>query len=252
MGILGKFEEEKKISKKDYYKDLQKYQLRLSILQRELRTREIPLILAFEGWDASGKGGAIKRVTEKLDPRGLKVYPVGAPSGDEIKRHYLWRFWSRLPRKGEIVIFDRTWYGRVMVERVEGFATEYEWKRAYHEINEFEKTLINDDTILCKFFMHISKDEQLRRFTDRQDDPFKSWKITAEDWRNREKWELYEAAVEEMISKTDTKASPWHVICGVNKRMARIEVLKAITHTIEDFCKIDKELLYQQELAQKH
>lgn len=252
MAILGKYEEEKKISRNDYNKELLKYQLRLSILQRELRNREIPLILAFEGWDASGKGGAIKRLTEKLDPRGLKVYPVGAPSEDESKRHYLWRFWSRLPRKGELIVFDRTWYGRVMVERVEGFATEYAWKRAYHEINEFEKTLVNDDMILCKFFMHISKEEQLRRFTDRQEDPFKSWKITAEDWRNREKWELYEAAIEEMISKTDTKTAPWTIINGINKRIARIDVLKTVTSKIEEFCKIDRELLYQQEHQQKH
>ena len=247
MGILKKFEEPRKISKKHYYKELEKYQLRISILQRELRSRNIPIILAFEGWDAAGKGGAIKRVTEKLDPRGLKVYPVGAPSEDEKSRNYLWRFWSRMPRKGEMVIFDRTWYGRVMVERVEGFATEYEWKRAYHEINEFEKTLINDNILLMKFFMHISKDEQLRRFTARQDDPFKAWKITEEDWRNREKWELYETAIEAMLSKTDTKTCPWNIINGINKRCARLEVLKIVTEAIENFCNIDQSLLYQHE-----
>ncbi|MEW5822196.1 MAG: UDP-galactose-lipid carrier transferase [Cyanobacteriota bacterium] len=244
MGILSKFESEKKLNKKEYYKELEKYQLRLTFLQREMRSRGVPLIMAFEGWDAAGKGGAIKRFTEKLDPRGLKVYPTGAPNDDEKARNYLWRFWSRLPRKGEIVIFDRTWYGRIMVERVEGFATEYEWKRAYHEINEFEKTLINDGHILLKFFIHITKEEQLRRFTERQNDPFKSWKITEEDWRNREKWELYKVAVEEMLEKTETKHCPWNIINGNNKRYSRIKVLKTITSTIEEYCKIDEKLLY--------
>lgn len=244
MGFLSDYEDEKKYSKKDYLKDLAKYQLRLTFLQRELRSRGIPLVLAFEGWDAAGKGGAIKRFNEKLDPRGLKVYPTGAPSDDEKSRNYLWRFWSRLPRKGEIVIFDRTWYGRVMVERVEGFATEYEWKRAYHEINEFEKTLINDNHILLKFFIHITKEEQLRRFEARRDDPFKSWKITQEDWRNRDKWELYQTAIEEMFQNTNTNHCPWNIINGNNKRYSRIKVLKTITKTIESYCKIDEKLLY--------
>lgn len=246
MSILEKYEKNVgcKMPRKDYEKTLSKYQLHWTILQRELRNRKIPIIMAFEGWDAAGKGGAIKRLTEKLDPRGLKVYPIGAPSSDELSRNYLWRFWDRLPRKGEIIIFDRSWYGRVLVERVEGFATEYEWRRAYHEINEFEKTLANDGTIIFKFFVHISKDEQLRRFKERQEDPFKSWKITPEDWRNREKWELYQAAIEEMLDKTNTDLAPWHVIDGNDKRNARIEVIKTVTKYIEDYCKIDKSLLY--------
>lgn len=244
MGILEQYEDEKKFSKKEYLKEIIKYQLHWTILQREIRNRKVPVILAFEGWDASGKGGAIKRVTEKLDPRGVKVYPVGAPSEDELSRNYLWRFWSRLPRKGEIVIFDRTWYGRVLVERVESLTSEYGWKRGYHEINEFEKTLINDGTILLKFFIHISKEEQLKRFKERQCNPFKAWKISDEDWRNRDKWELYHAAIEDMLENTNTKTSPWNLIAGNNKHYARIKILKIITKCIEDTYKIDKSLLY--------
>lgn len=244
MTKLKKLEDNKEISKKEYNRDLVKYQLRLTMLQRELRNKKIPLILAFEGWDAAGKGGVIKRATEKLDPRGVKVYPIGAPTEDELKRNYLWRFWSRMPRQGEIVIFDRTWYGRVLVERVEGFATEKQWKRAYNEINQFEKTLTDDNTIVLKFFLHITKEEQLARFNERQKDPFKSWKITEEDWRNREKWEFYKVAIEEMLDKTNTKDCPWNLIDGLNKHYARIKVLKIITQTIEEFCNIDKNLLY--------
>jgi len=244
MENLKELEKNKKITKKEYNQALIKYQLRLSFLQRELRKQKIPLILAFEGWDASGKGGVIKRVTEKIDPRGVKVYPIGAPTEDELKRNYLWRFWSRLPRQDEIVIFDRTWYGRVLVERIEGFATEEQWKRTYNEINGFEKILVNDNIILLKFFLHITKEEQLKRFKERLNDPLKCWKITDEDWRNREKWDLYKDTVEEMIKKTITKLCPWHLIDGINKHYARIKVMKIITNTLEDFCIINKDTFY--------
>jgi polyphosphate kinase 2 (PPK2 family) len=244
MNILNKYEETIKIGKKEYTKELEKYQLRFTILQQLLRKEGIPLMLAFEGWDASGKGGAIKRLTGKLDPRGLKVYPVGAPTEDELSKNYLWRFWNRIPRKGEIVIFDRSWYGRVLVERIEGFATENEWKRAYFEINEFEKTLVDDNYILLKFFIHISKVEQLSRFTARQEDPFKAWKITEEDWRNREKWDQYWVATEEMVHKTSTDYAPWKIIRGNNKRHARLEVIRTVTEKIELVCNVDKEKVY--------
>jgi len=244
MSVLNKFEETIKLKKKDYMKDLEKYQLRFTMLQQEIRKNKIPLLMLFEGWDASGKGGAIKRLTGKLDPRGVKVYPVGAPSSDELSRNYLWRFWTRLPRKGEIVIFDRSWYGRVLVERVEGFASEDEWQRAYNEINYYEKTLIDDKHMLLKFFIHISKDEQLRRFKEREENPFKSWKLTDEDWRNREKWDQYEEATEDMLAKTNTDIAPWNIIQGNSKRHARIEVIKIVTESIEKVCQVNTEKIY--------
>lgn len=244
MNRLDKLDVGVELAKKEYRKTLEKLQLRITFLQRELRSKKIPLILAMEGWDASGKGGAIKRVTEKLDPRGLKVYPVGAPSDDELRHHYLWRFWSRLPRRGEIVIFDRTWYGRVLVERVEGFAQESEWKRAFEEINNFEKNLVDDGTLLMKFFIHVSKDEQLKRFQERAADPFKSWKITDEDWRNREKWDQYKIAIEDMFEKTDSKHCKWNIIAGNNKLYSRVTVLTTVIEAIEKHCDIDRKSLY--------
>lgn len=244
VNTLKKYEDYPEMLKAKYDADLKKYQLRLTFLQRELKNQNKTLILAFEGWDASGKGGAIKRVTEKLDPRGFKVYPIAAPSQEELKHHYLWRFWTKLPIKGTIGIFDRTWYGRVLVERVEKFATEDQWKRAYEEINQFEHNLVADGAIFLKFFIHISKEEQLKRFQDRLSDPFKSWKITDEDWRNREKWELYKVAIEEMFEKTNTDLCPWNIIHGNNKKYSRIKVLKIVANTLEDVLNIDKKLMY--------
>src|SRR5208283_3317074 len=167
-----------------------------------------PVIILFEGWDAAGKGGAIKRVTEKIDPRGYTVYPISAPQGEDKTRHYLYRFWRRLPERGQIAIFDRSWYGRVLVERVEGFAPEKEWKRAFKEINSFERQLRDFGTIVAKFWIHISREEQLRRFEERKQIGYKAWKLTDEDWRNREKWDAYEEAVEEMLVKTSTRTAP--------------------------------------------
>jgi polyphosphate kinase 2 (PPK2 family) len=188
--------------------------------------------IIFEGWDASGKGGAIKRVTEKLDPRGYVVYSIAAPKGDDATHHYLWRFWRRLPECGQIAIFDRSWYGRVMVERIEGFCEEDEWKRAYREINQFERQLVDFGTILLKFWIHISKDEQLRRFESRSGDKLRSWKLTEEDWRNREKWDLYAQAVEDMILKTSTLSAPWTIVEGDSKDYARIKVLKTLVEQL--------------------
>jgi polyphosphate kinase 2 (PPK2 family) len=183
--------------------------------------------MIFEGWDAAGKGGAIRRVTEKIDPRGFVVYPIAAPKGDDATHHYLWRFWRRLPETGQIAMFDRSWYGRVMVERIEGFCTEMDWKRAYREINSFERQLVDFGTILFKFWLHIDKEEQLRRFESRSGDRIRSWKLTDEDWRNREKWELYEEAVNEMLLNF-TISAPWTVVEGNSKMSARVKILKTI------------------------
>jgi len=212
----------------EYKRLLIEYQIALNKLAYQVYVQQRPVIMVFEGWDASGKGGAIRRVTERIDPRGFVVYPIAAPKGDEATHHYLWRFWNRLPETGQIAIFDRSWYGRVMVERIEGFCTESEWKRAYREINYFERQLVDFGTILFKFWIHIDEQEQLNRFESRSSDLRRSWKLTDEDWRNREKWELYEEAVNEMLLKTSTITAPWTVIEGNSKLYARIKILKTI------------------------
>ncbi|MBV9656841.1 MAG: UDP-galactose-lipid carrier transferase [Verrucomicrobia bacterium] len=219
----------------DYYKSrLKEYQLALVKLQLRLaETARRSIILVFEGPDAAGKGGAIKRVVEKLDPRVVRVYSTVKPTTEELARHYLWRFWTRLPKRGQIAVFDRSWYGRVLVERVEGFASETEWRRAYREINEFERWLLDDNTIILKFYVHISKDEQLHRFKLREADPLKRWKINAEDWRNRDKWEQHNAAAEEMFERTSPSAAPWTVIAGNYKWHARLETLRTVVTTLE-------------------
>ncbi|MBI4551515.1 MAG: UDP-galactose-lipid carrier transferase [Candidatus Latescibacteria bacterium] len=218
--------------KKEYEEALKKYQLRLLECWQRIRKKGVPVLLVFEGWDAAGKGGAIKRVTDPLDPRGYQVSQVGPPSPDELAHHYLRRFWIRLPRRGQIVLFDRSWYGRVLVERVEKFATKEEWKRAYDEINTFERMLIDGGTVLMKFWLHISKDEQLRRLKEREQNPYKRWKITEDDWRNRKKWGKYEAAVEGMLERTNTDYAPWTLVEGNYKWYARIKVIRTITETL--------------------
>jgi polyphosphate kinase 2 (PPK2 family) len=194
--------------------------------------------MVFEGWDAAGKGGVIKRVTEKLDPRGYVVYPIAAPQGEDATRHYLYRFWRRLPETGQIAIFDRSWYGRVMVERVESFCREEDWRRAYREINQFERQLVDFGTILFKFWIHISEDEQLRRFESRAVDPLRNWKLTDEDWRNREKWDAYGQVVNEMLLRTSTVTAPWTIVEGNSKLHARIKVLETLVD------KLSQELHY--------
>ena len=178
---------------------------------------QIPVVIGFEGWDAAGKGGAIRRLTAALDPLGFHVHPIAAPNVVEKQFHYQWRFWTRLPQPGNIAIFDRTWYGRVMVERIEGFAKPQEWQRAYDEIKDMEAQWSEHGIAIAKFWLQIDKEEQLRRFNDRQNDPNKQWKITDEDWRNRDKWDAYEAAVNEMLVRTDTSYAPWTVVEGNNK-----------------------------------
>ena len=192
-----------------------------------------PLCVVFEGWDASGKGGAIKRLVGPLDPRHVRVAQFAAPTYDEKRHHFLWRFWPVLPGWGGMAVLDRSWYGRVLVERVEEFATKEQWSRAYDEIVEFERTLSAEGMIMVKFWMHVSDEEQLRRFQSRAADPLRSWKLTDEDWRNREKRALYEAAVEEMLARTDHGAAPWHVVAGDDKRFARVTVVETVCAAIE-------------------
>ena len=186
-------------------------------------------------YTTAGKGGNIKRITEALDPRGYEVQPIASPEPHEKARHYLWRFWTRLPKSGHIAIFDRTWYGRVMVERLEGFCSENDWQRAYNEINAFEKELKDWGAVIIKFWVQIDKDTQLARFQERQNNPEKQWKITDEDWRNREKWDEYEVAVNEMLQKTNTEYAPWHILESVDKKYARIKALKIVIEEIKKY-----------------
>ncbi|MBP3240883.1 MAG: polyphosphate:AMP phosphotransferase [Oribacterium sp.] len=230
----------KTISDEEYKTQLKDLQVRLKALHNQAYLKGIPIIVAYEGWDAAGKGGNIKRLTSALDARGYIVHPIASPKPFEKSRHHLWRFWTRLPKTGHFAIFDRTWYGRVMVERLEGFCSENDWQRAYNEINEFEKELSDWGAVIVKFWVHIDKDTQLARFTDRQNTPEKQWKITDEDWRNREKWDLYEQAVDEMIAKTSTTYAPWHVLESNDKKYARVKALKIIIAALEKALKSKK------------
>ena len=227
------------LSKKEATHQLQAAQDRLVhlrlLLGGQIGPGEIgpPLLVLFEGWDASGKGGAIKRLVDHLDPRHVRVAQFGAPSSDEKRHHFLWRFWPALPGWGGMAVLDRTWYGRVLVERVEGFAPEEDWQRAYGEIVDLETTLAAEGTIIVKFWMHVSSKEQLRRFEARREDPYKAWKLTDEDWRNREKRAAYRRAVEDMLERTDHPAGRWHVIAGEDKRWARVAVVRTVCEQIE-------------------
>ena len=220
----------------EYKKELKKLQKRLGELHNTIYRKKIPVILCYEGWDAAGKGGNIRRIARPLDPRGFDVMPIASPEPHEINRQYLWRFWTRLPRSGHICIFDRTWYGRVMVERLEGFCTEDDWKRAFNEMNEFERQLTDWGAVVIKFWIHIDQDTQLARFTDRQNTPEKQWKLTEEDWRNREKWPQYEEAIDEMLQKTSTENAPWFIIESNDKKYARIKTLKIVIKALEKAC----------------
>jgi polyphosphate kinase 2 (PPK2 family) len=222
------------IPREEYVTQITRRQIQLRELAWRIYAKKRPVVIAFEGWDAAGKGGVIKRITEKVDPRGYVVYPIGAPQGEDKTRHYLYRFWRRLPECGQIAIFDRSWYGRVLVERVEGFAEERDWRRGYQEINSFERQLHDFGAILVKFWIQISRDEQLRRFEERQRVGYKAWKLTDEDWRNREKWPLYEAAVEEMLLKTSTRTAPWNLIEGNDKYWARVKTLTRLVEVLSD------------------
>ena len=233
MPKLSEVELDKEISEEEYKRELRHLQKKLNALHYRLYRKKIPVVIAYEGWDAAGKGGNIKRIAGALDPRGYEVHPIASPEPHEKARHYLWRFWTRLPKTGHIAIFDRTWYGRVMVERLEGFCSTNDWQRAYNEINEFEKELSQWGAVIIKFWVQIDKDTQLERFTERQNTPEKQWKITDEDWRNRDKWDQYEEAVNEMLQKTSTEYAPWHILESVDKKYARIKALKIVIAELE-------------------
>jgi AMP-polyphosphate phosphotransferase len=220
------------MDRETYVQEVTRRQIQLRELGYQVYLQKRPVVIAFEGWDAAGKGGAIKRITEKLDPRGYVVYPISAPQGEDKTRHYLYRFWRRLPERGQIAIFDRSWYGRVLVERVEGFAATPEWKRGFKEINSFERQLRDYGVILAKYWIHISREEQLRRFEERKAIGYKEWKLTDEDWRNREKWGAYEEAVEEMLVKTSTRSSPWCLVEGNDKYWARTKMLARLVEIL--------------------
>ena len=219
---------DKSLTKEAYRKRKNANSERFLELRRDLVQHRIPMVLVFEGWDAAGKGGTIRRLMEPIDPRHYHVHAVVKPTQEELDHNYLWRFWNRLPRRGEIAVFDRSWYGRVLVERIEGFATRPEWSRAYDEINAFEKTLTDDGHVIVKFFLHISKAEQKKRFEARARNPLKSWKLNDEDFRNRKKWDDYEVAIEDMVRRTDYPSAQWHVIPAEDKRFARVAVADAV------------------------
>ncbi len=236
MPLLADIPLDKKISEQKYDRELKRLQAELKELHNEIYRKKIPVIIAYEGWDAAGKGGNIKRIAAALDPRGYVVEPIASPEPHEKARFFLWRFWNRLPKTGHISIFDRTWYGRVMVERLEGFCSENDWQRAYNEMNEFEKELTDWGAVVIKFWVQIDSDTQLARFTDRQNTPEKQWKITDEDWRNREKWDLYEEAINEMLQKTNTSFAPWYVLESVDKKYARIKALRIVVDRLKKAC----------------
>ncbi|SMC79071.1 polyphosphate:AMP phosphotransferase [Sporomusa malonica] len=231
--ILAGVDLTKNIKDAEYESSMKLYQSRVRELEHIIYNKRIPVIIAFEGWDAAGKGGAIRRLTQHMDPRGYTVIPISAPTEEEKAHHYLWRFWRNVPKAGHIAIFDRSWYGRVLVERVEGFCRESHWRQAYKEINEMEEQWANFGAVLIKFWLHIDKEEQKRRFEERMANPGKQWKITGEDWRNREKWELYEKAVDEMFFRTSTTYAPWTLVEANSKEYARKKVIQTVVEAIE-------------------
>jgi polyphosphate kinase 2 (PPK2 family) len=232
--MLGTIDLNKQLTREEYVQNLLRDQLQLRELAYQLYVQKRTLVVVYEGWDAGGKGGNIKRVTEKLDPRGYEVFSIAAPKGEDATHHYLYRFWRRLkpPDEKQVLIFDRSWYGRVMVERIEGFCTEAEWKRAYREINEFERQLVDFGMIVVKFWIHIGPEEQLNRFEARREIPYKAWKLTNEDWRNREKWDAYEEAVNDMLLKTSTVTAPWTIVEGNDKWFARVKTLRTLVEVL--------------------
>ncbi len=232
--ILDNLDQTQTLTDKEYDKQLKKYRARIGQLARKLKDSRLSMVLVFEGPDAAGKGGAIRRLISALDARQYRVIPVSAPTDDEKMRPYLWRFWRNLPRRGKITIFDRSWYGRVLVERIEGFCAPEDWQRAYSEINAFEEQMDEAGIIVLKFWLQTTPEEQIERFRDRQATPYKQYKITEEDWRNREKWNAYVAAACDMIEKTGSGKLPWIVVPANSKNFARIAVMKAVARALED------------------
>ena len=232
--VLSELDLTRKLAKKDYERDLARYQSRLSELMRDPRfVGKRSLVVVFEGSDAAGKGGAIRRIAAAIDARQYQIIPVAAPTEEERVQPYLWRFWRHIPRTGRLAIFDRSWYGRVLVERVEGFCSEADWLRAYAEINDFEHQLTGAGVVVVKFWLQISAEEQLRRFKEREATDFKRYKITEEDWRNREKWDAYDAAVCDMVDRTSTGLAPWTLVEANDKSFARVKVLQTVCERLE-------------------
>ncbi len=231
--LLSELDLKKKLPKPRYEKELEKWQGQLAMLTRQKRFRDRSVVIVFEGNDAAGKGGTIRRVTSAVDARIVRVVPIAAPTDEEKAHPYLWRFWRQLPRHGNMTIFDRSWYGRVLVERVEGFCTPYDWERAYGEINDFEDDMFGHGTVVAKFWLAISKEEQLRRFKEREEVSFKAFKITEEDWRNRKKWDAYGDAVCDMVARTSSARAPWTMVEANDKYHARVKVLKTLCQRLE-------------------
>lgn len=232
-----------KLEKKEYKASIKELQKTARKLSHFLAKKKRSVVIVFEGWDAGGKGGTIRRLTSLVDPRLYVVHSIAAPNDVEKKHHYLWRFWNLLPKSGVIGIFDRSWYGRVLVERVEGFCQKEEWERAYNEILHFEMDLLDSRAIVLKFWLHISQEEQLSRFNSRKEDPLKRWKLTEEDWRNREKWNFYEDAANQMFEKTNHPLAPWYIIPSNNKHYARVMVLKIFCERLSREMKISNKNL---------
>lgn len=231
--ILDRVNLTQRLTDREYETQLEKWQARLTRLAWTAWEKKVASVAVFEGWDAAGKGSAIRRVTAAMDPRLYRIVPIAAPTDEERARHYLWRFWRHLPRAGLTTIFDRSWYGRVLVERVEGFAHEHEWQRAFLEINDFEEQLAESGIVVSKFWIHISKEEQLKRFREREGIDFKRYKITAEDWRNREQWDAYKAAINDMVAHTSTEFAPWTLVAGNDKKFARVQIVKTLCKHLE-------------------
>jgi polyphosphate kinase 2 (PPK2 family) len=226
--VLSRLDMSHRVDRSTFRRALEEHQGRLNVLHRKARERGISIILVFEGWDAAGKGGAIRRVTAALDAASYQIVPIAAPTDEERAHHYLWRFWRHLPRAGTLTIFDRSWYGRVLVERVERFASPAQWLRAYSEINQFEEQLVDHGIVVVKYWLHISREEQLRRFRERRRLSFKQWKLTDEDWRNRRKWNEYHGAVNEMFARTSTRTAPWTLVEANDKYYARLKVIRRL------------------------
>ncbi len=233
LNVLKKLDLTQKVEKDAYKDDLEKLQRKLALLTLDPRFKELSVVAAFEGADAAGKGGAIRRITSALDARLYHLHPIAAPTEEERAQPYLWRFWRHLPRLGKLAIFDRTWYGRVLVERVEGFCSEADWMRAYSEINDFEQQMTDSSSVVVKFWLHIDQDEQLARFKEREATAFKRFKITPDDWRNREKWSVYERAVCDMVDRTSSEIAPWTLVESNDKYFARLKILKTLIDRIE-------------------
>jgi AMP-polyphosphate phosphotransferase len=231
--ILDQVDLSRSLATARYKRRLEKLQGKLNRLTWAANKKGVSSVVVFEGWDAAGKGSSIRRVTAAIDPRLYRIVSIAAPTDEERAHHYLWRFWRHLPRAGRTTLFDRSWYGRVLVERVEGFATEAEWRRAYLEINAFEEQLVEHGIVLTKFWIHVGKEEQLRRFKERETVPYKRYKITEEDWRNREKWDAYKSAVNDMVAHTSTEFAPWTLVAGNDKRFARIQILRTLCQNLE-------------------